>query len=294
MKLSKIDKTDTMNCADAKKIDIATFLDKMGYSGKSRGAFVWYLAPYRKEITASLSIDTVKNVWADFATGETGDITDLVKLMFRTDTPGALKLLYDFDSKGVSFHRALHCEEKTKLNPAIINQVLPLESKSCCWYLKSRNIRINIAKLYVNEIYYSINGNSFYSVAFKNDKGGYAIRNKYFKGAIAPNYYTTIKGNNLGELNIFEGFINFLSALCFFNVNRFGGDTIILNSLVNLVYVLPLLKEYEVINSFLDNDRSGIEALNSITEVHPKVIDRSKAIHEKHKDFNDFIMSKNI
>lgn len=279
-----------MNCIEAKNIDIVSFLERIGYTGTQKGGYFWLRSPFRNENTASFRVDQGVNTWKDFGTNQTGDITDLVKLIYSVDTSRALQLLSDFQTKDIPVPAFVKHEKMDKERRVIITKVLPLQSKSIIWYLKMRKINIELAMLYANEIHYTVAGSPLFSVGFKNDFGGFAIRNKYFKGQFSPGGITTIKGDSPGELNIFEGFMDFLSMLVYNKTRTPDNDTIVLNSLVNMEHVLPLLNNYDTINSYLDNDRAGRKGRDQIIEVHPCVVDKSKAIYPRWKDFNDYLI----
>ena len=50
------------------------------------------------------------------------------------------------------------------------------------------------------------------AIGFKNDSGGYELRNPYFKGSSSPKDITTFN-NGAKEATVFEGFIDFLSFM---------------------------------------------------------------------------------
>lgn len=57
----------------------------------------------------------------------------------------------------------------------------------------------------------------YFSVGFKNRKGGIEIRNPYFKGAVSPKDITHVS-HNAGDRRqspvlVFEGFMDYLSYL---------------------------------------------------------------------------------
>ena len=49
--------------------------------------------PFHKDRTASLSVDSNKNLWHCFGCGKGGDVLDFIKLAENLDTGGAIKLL---------------------------------------------------------------------------------------------------------------------------------------------------------------------------------------------------------
>ena len=282
-----------MNCKEAKSLDITAFLYKNGLKGINKGSFVWYCSPLREEKTASFSVDPSLNRWLDFGTGQKGDLLDLVKLLHNTDTPGALELLSKLNTnESFSFSRA-NIQPRQKEPGITIKHIQPIENKALIQYLIERKITLSIARLYTLEAYYTVNEKKYFSLAFKNDKGGYELRNKYSKLATSPKYYTTFPVPESRQLNIFEGFFNFLSAMVYFETTTPKHNTIILNSLSFLPLVFPLLTSYEKINLYLDNDtgsKSGQKAAIEISGKHPKTINQASIIYPDHKDFNEYLI----
>jgi hypothetical protein len=76
---------------------------------------------------------------------------------------------------------------------------------------------------------------------------------------------------------LFEGFIDFLSALQYYNVTRPNCQTIVLNSLINIKDIN--LDQYEKINLFLDNDPPGEQATAEIKDRYNRVKDYSHLIY---------------
>lgn len=286
-----------MNCKDTKDIDIVDFLQNIGISGNVKGSYVWYSSPFRNERTPSFSVNQDANRWKDFGTGQAGDLLDLVKLIYNTDIPGALDILSGCKpDEHISFSKA-KTEHKKKEPGIIITKMKPLTNNALIQYLSERNIPLHIARLYTEEAYYTVNFKQYFSIAFRNDKGGYELRNPYYKSCSSPKYYTTIPMADSRELDLFEGFIDFLSALAYYKLESTSHNTIVLNSLSNLQAVLPLLSNYEKINLFLDNDQSsesGQKATKVISGLHRNTINNAAIIYPGYKDFNDFLSGKKI
>jgi DNA primase len=95
-------------------------------------------------------------------------------------------------------------------------------------------------------------------------------------------------------VNLFEGFMDFLTALTYFKTARAGCDTIVLNGVGFVDKFIELHPNYSRINLYLDNDTAGKEAARRILELRPDAVNRSQIIYPKHKDFNDFLMGKTL
>lgn len=274
-----------MNCEQAKKIQIADFLSNQGHKPiRVYGQNAWYNSPVRTDKNPSFKVNLTKNQWYDAGTGSGGNILDLVMLINSTSIAGALMILQKPELSKPSFSFS----EKQKSDGIEIKHVQPLQNRALIQYLSKRNIPAEIACIYLMEAYYKVNYKQYFALAFKNDKGGYELRNTYFKGATSPKHITTIPGNN-SAINVFEGFMDFLSAMVYHKTRKPANKTIILNSLIHIPYIEPLLKSASKINLYLDNDNAGTQATQKIRELNSNVTDYSQIIYPKNKDFNEFL-----
>lgn len=279
-----------MNCSEAKKIRIVDFLLSLGINPtRIKNGAAWYYSPLRTEREPSFKVNINKNVWSDFGSGTGGNILDLVMVLNNTDLSGALKNLQSPARSATSFFS--FDQQETEPASIEIKHVQPLQNRALIQYLDYRKISFRIASQYVQEAYYQVKDKKYFSLAFKNDKGGYELRNKHFKGSNSPKYITTLPENN-SRVNIFEGFIDFLSALTHFKLINPSNTTIILNSTSNLPYAEHLIKSAKEIYCFLDNDETGFKVLSKVRELNSNVINQAAKIYPGFNDFNDFICNK--
>lgn len=288
-----------MNCIEANKNSIAGFLLNKGfiavnYDNKN----FWYCSPFRNEKTPSFKVDRFKNVWYDFGTCTGGRLVDLVCQMYRVSVSGALLIISGLDivPEFLSFD-----QPKPSNNPGIqICHTQQLQNMALIQYLESRRIPASIAEKYVTEVYYKTYERqikAFFAIGFKNDAEGYDLRNgiktlkypKGFKGAISPKDITTIPGENQTAVNVFEGFMDFLSALTHFQTDHAKCSTIVLNGVGLVDRLLQVLPNYSKINLYLDNDPAGYKTVRLIQEYRPDAVNRSARLYPDHKDFNEFI-----
>ena len=280
-----------MNTKQAKKIQIINYLQIIDVlpQKETRGKY-YYISPFRKEKDASFKVDANLNLWYDYGTGSGGNIIDLCMKINNTTVSGALAILSDLKISNDFF--SFQQQKTSKQRELTIKHTQTLQNKALIQYLQSRKISLNIAKLYLTETYYKVNNKQYFALSFKNDKNGYELRNKYFKGSTSPKYYTTITGtHNTDIVNVFEGFTDFLSALVYFNVNKPKNDTIILNSLSLVKETLLTICKYKIVVLFLDNDNAGSKAVEFYEKHHRKVVNKSAMLFPKFKDFNDFLFS---
>lgn len=126
-------------------------------------------------------------------------------------------------------------------------------------------------------------------MAFKNDSGGYELRNKYFKGCISKDITHVQNGKSTCQL--FEGFMDYLSFLTIKKQQQSAADVIVLNSLTNLPRVEKAITEYESVALFLDNDEAGKRAVQNLRSVCKEIVDQS-VHYTSCKDLNDYLCSR--
>ena len=102
-----------------------------------------------------------------------------------------------------------------------------------------------------------MNGKEYYGIGFKNNSGGYEIRNPYFKASSSPKDITTFN-NGAKEVTVFEGFFDFLSFMAIHkNQPQIPTDFVILNSVSFFEKARPFMEEHECIKLYLDRDKTG-------------------------------------
>jgi DNA primase len=275
-----------MNCNEAKRIDIISFLAKNGIDPDyNQGVNYWYKSPLRDEKNPSFKVNSYKNLWFDFGIGDGGDIIKLTSLLFKVDSSNALKIL---SNNNYSTHQKVLNGEDSKV---LITNVKEISSIQLINYLESRKLKLQLAKEYCKEVSFKLNDKNFYAIGFQNDSKGYELRCKYFKGSSSPKDVTLIK-NNSEKLLLFEGFIDFLSWFSckqFFTGNH---DYLILNTLSFLNKSKVLIEEYNEVLLFLDNDEAGKKATAElIGSSLSKCINMSMGYSE-FKDLNDSLLRR--
>lgn len=178
-------------------------------------------------------------------------------------------------------------------------EVTPLSSPALFSYLRQRGINTELAKRECCEVRYQTDGKPYFAVGFPNRSGGYEIRNKFFKGCIAPKDITHIRQEQTKETcYLFEGFMDYLSFLtlrlerCPGRPELDGQDYIVLNSTSNLSKAIRPLGGYGRIHCFLDNDKAGMEAVQELREEYGMRIRDASHIYGGYNDLNDFLCGK--
>lgn len=280
-----------MQIQQAKKIRMEDLMATLGYlptHTTHRGTKIWYNSPLRKDPGPSFKIETKFNSWYDFGLGKGGNILDFIMAYKIADLSGSLAFL---DSLNITnFHNT---KVATILGSGVeIKKVQDLQNAALIDYLESRKLNVETSKIYLKEIYYRANKKNWFGVAFRNDKGGWEVRSKYFKGGLMSKDITTIrKADNCEEVTIFEGFIDFLSILTEQKRKNLKTDAIVLNSTSQLDSAINKIKEngYTKVYTLLDNDDTGNEAFETLEKEFKNVVDYSH-LYQGYNDINDKLM----
>ena len=284
-----------MNAAQAKQIEITDLLSKLSFEPtKIQNYKVWYSSPLHAEKTPSFKVDLQKRLWIDYGLGIGGNIIDLVMQMYNLDFSEALQKLSELiggDTKSFSFSQAnpLPAPTPATESKTEIKKIQDIQNQALIDYLRKRKVKKY--NNYLQEIYYTQNDKNYFALAFKNDSDGYETRNAYFKGCIGKKDITTIKSSQNEKLSVFEGFMDYLSALTYYKIDKFKSDVIILNSVSNKNIIIPLLNRYKKVYLFLDNDKAGNETKQELYTANHNCIDCSN-LYKNYKDFNDFLQKK--
>ena len=277
-----------MEIQHIKQIAITDYLQQQGYApARVQGIHYWYYSPLRNERTPSFKVNTERNQWYDFGSGEHGDIIDLVCALHRCTISEAIRLLSG--AKQVAHQEfSFGGERKIYERKLEILSAQPLSNPNLLRYLAARAIPLPIASAYCSEVLFRNMKRTYYAIGFANDALGWEIRNMYFKGCIAPKAITTIS-KATDVLQIFEGFMDFLSwqtlnpsSTC---------DTIVLNSLALLPRIQEKIKSYKQVEGFLDNDDAGRKSFAALRQMFPQVVDGATR-YRAHKDLNEWLVAQ--
>ena len=277
-----------MEIQNIKQISITDYLQQQGYApARVQGIHYWYYSPLRNERTPSFKVNTERNQWYDFGSGEHGDIIDLVCALHRCTTSEAIRLLSG--AKQVA-HQEFSFGGKRKFSERKLEilSAQPLSNPYLLRYLAARAIPLPVASAYCSEVLFQNMKRTYYAIGFANDALGWEIRNMYFKGCIAPKAITTIKRES-DRLQIFEGFMDFLSLQTLHPSSTC--DAIVLNSLALLPRIQEKIKGYKQVESFLDNDEAGRKSFEFLKQFCPSIIDGS-VCYRTHKDLNEWLVSQ--
>ena len=248
-----------MNIKQAKNILLTELLARLNvFPAKISGDLSMYFAINREEIVPSLSVSLKKNTALDFGTGKVYDSISLVQEIKKCSVSEALKIISEMDFSS-SFQKQENLEEIEEKNYKILVVEDEISHPALIQYLLNRKVWEQ--RKFLKEIHYRMNDKNYFGIGFKNDSGGYEIRNKYSKICLGKKDVSTVK-NGSENVKIFEGFFDFLS---FKNIEKFlsdeKSDYIILNSVSMVSKIKNSLEEYKNIKLYFDNDDSGNRAV---------------------------------
>lgn len=276
-----------MNCKQANtQISIRNVLESFSlFPSKDNSKAAFYFAFDREEKTPSLFVNFVKNIAFDFGTGKKYDVISLVQGIKQCSVSQALEYLSQFN---FSFKEQMYNITKDGSKYEILS-ISEVKHYALIQYLKERRIENNIHLL--KEIHYKISNKKYFGIGFKNDANSYEVRNKYSKICIGRKDITTIK-NKSNNLRIFEGFMDYLSFKQMEKaLKKALSDYVILNSVIMIFKLEKIIKSYEKIELYFDNDEAGNRATNEVKRLNPYVKD-NRILYQNYKDLNDFIMGK--
>ncbi len=271
--------------SSARNICIVKTLANLGhYPTRKSEKEAWFLSPLRSETQASFNVSFNKNLWYDFGTGKGGNVIDLVMLLENCSFQDALNFLSD---NTISFSFGPEIPDTKKDTDAVIDivQVQSISHPALCGYLSSRGIPLAEGNAYCKEIRYKLKGKEFFSLGLQNHLDGWELRNKYFKGSIAPKSHTHLK-NGSKNLLVTEGLFDFLSLTVLENKLVNTSDVIILNSLSFLAQIQTHFPEYNQVLLYLDNDAAGDIATRKLLTRFDNVTDKRNS-YKNFKDLNE-------
>lgn len=281
-----------MDAKAINKFPIREYLAAQGIRpAKDRSYYGLYHSPLREDRTPSMKVDYDKNLWIDYGAGEGGTLIDLMMRMERCDAGEAMRRLEQkitgmpaFSFLGYSNPVSPHRE-----SAIAIEKVRPLENPALLAYLTERGIDFATARAHCSEVHYRVANKFYFAIGFCNDAGGWELRNRYFKGCTSK--APTIRRGDYPTCLIFEGFMDYLSFLTLKRNPTPPHNIVVLNSVTNLIKVVPFIASHERVYTYLDNDEAGRKATAELKAACCNLSDQS--IHyRQYNDLNDYLRSR--
>ena len=297
-----------MNIDQAKTIPLALILEKIGCRPtRERKRESTYLSPLRNEKTPSFQVNHVKNLWFDFGTGKGGDIIGFVRAWLESSNESyavsdALRWLDNMAGYTPAIKSIATIDNVEKKGTLVLKHVKPIKHPALVHYLKSRGIPMDVASAYMVEVLVrnAETDKDFFALGFANEDEGYELRNPFFKGSVGAKAISFIRGTRPKPdgIHIFEGIMDYVSAIAFKKTMQFDHDAIVLNSLSLLKQATPYIKSYGygVAYTWLDNDLAGRKGTKSLDEFFAMEDnlrhETMNAVYNPHKDVNAWHMHR--
>ncbi|MEJ7671714.1 MAG: toprim domain-containing protein [Chitinophagaceae bacterium] len=262
-----------MNCEEANQIDLVNYLSSIGHEpAKIRGNDYWYISPLRQEKEASFKVNKNKNVWYDHGIAKGGNLVDFATEYYRCNVSEALQKISLFHPQkfveNIVERPPVHLHQHSVRNEEVAGETAikiiaakkPITDLMLCSYLRKRKIDKSVADKYCYEVTFTINEKErvFRAIGFKNNAGGYELRNEFFKSSSSPKSVSYFDNNTTDKIKVFEGFFDFLSYQTI-NQNQQPELTnfLVLNSLAFFERSLLVMEKHKSIHLYLDNDTAG-------------------------------------
>ncbi len=274
---------------EVKNTDIVDYLQNLGFTPqKILHNNYWYLSPLRDETTPSFKVNRNLNRWYDFGEGKGGNLIDFGILYHRCTVSELLKKMNSF-----SFHQhdtSLKKEDEEAKKIRVISE-REITSLVLSRYLHKRRIPLEIASGFCREISYELYGKNYYAIGFKNNAGGYELRNEKFKASSSPKDVTLITNNAAENITVFEGFFNFLSYLAIHQKQEQPlTNFLVLNSASFFEKSLPLMQSHRSVHLYLDCDTTGQNCTQKALAIDKQKFNDERHLYQNYKDLNDWVM----
>ncbi|HVI49228.1 MAG TPA: toprim domain-containing protein [Chitinophaga sp.] len=284
------------------QIAITDFLAKEGFIPiHRRGDDWWYISPIRdKERTASFKVNIKRNRWYDHGIGNGGRLFDLALCLYPGLTNVQVlekvqRIFFLHQQKSISDPPPFAGAEGKRLageeKKILVTGVGPIVSPALIRYLGERCIPRDIASKFCCETTYTVDGRSYYAIGFKNDAGGYELRNPGFKGSSSPKS-STLLNNDKDGLAVFEGFFSFLSFLTAQQYHTLpSSNYLVLNSLAFFEKSKLQMEQHSSITLYLDRDPAGLRNTEKALKDSPLYKDGSD-LYQGYKDLNEWLVKE--
>jgi hypothetical protein len=174
----------------------------------------------------------------------------------------------------------------------------PLEHPALLQYLRKRGIDPDLARKYVSQIDFKApqRPGTYFALGYPAGNG-FEARNALFKGFVGTGKSVTFHDTpGSTTLQVFEGFMDYLSYLTIDRPTQPVGSVLVLNSTNLWQRALPYLNDprYDEIRLYLDNDSAGDAATQKLFEhaQTPSKLADMRAHYARHEDLNAWLLDR--
>jgi len=176
----------------------------------------------------------------------------------------------------------------------------PLQHPALLQYLTKRGIDHDIARQYLSQIDFKApqGAGKYFSLGYPSGDG-FEARNALFKGFVGTGKAVTFHDKpGATRLQIFEGFMDFLSYLSKDQPAQPVGAVLVLNTTNLWLRALPYINDprFEEVRLYLDNDDAGDAATRKIFEnaQTPSKLADMRSYYEGYEDLNAWLLRKKV
>ena len=280
-----------MEIAEIRDKSLVEYLAGLGIKpSRETGKGFQYISPFRDENLESFWVFR-DNHWHDFGTGSGGSIIDFVMELKSVGVGEAIKILKNGSAVDLPEHEKKIITRKPGVEVVSVNEIT---SEDILSYTDTRCIPRELVKKYCKAVSFRFPlgkrpGRIYTSCGFKTDDGGFEIRSSFFKISISPKNISSFSGAP-DKLNVFEGFMDFLSALTYFKKDKFEEKTTVLNSLSYINSLVPVLRDAPVVNLYIDSGAAADKAIQNLRDEGVSFFDK-RDLFKGAEDFNAFLVN---
>lgn len=268
------------------ELSIVDYLSSIGIEPARRvHGKAWYHSPLRDgDRTPSFIVWESENRWCDMADNSGKSLIDLGMKLNRCSAydflqmmngPGRIPIRRTSEMK---FDTALHVE---------ILKVGPLENYELKKYLRERRIPPRLVQDYTLEVHFKIKKEQ-YAIGFKNDKGGYELRNSYAKVSSMPKDCTFID-NGSRILAVLEGQFDFYTHLVLLKLQQKPiPNFLILNGTGFFEQRIPQMLSHDLVRLFLDRGPGARNFTKQAISLDKRKFVDESTLYSRHDDYNDW------
>ncbi|WP_461377906.1 hypothetical protein [Cloacibacterium normanense] len=181
-----------MNCNQFNSIKLEEVLVSLGHHPtKQNEKEAWYLNPFSTETQASFKLNKRNNVWYLHSEGIGGNNIDFMKKYLNASIKEVLAWAEQQNFSSFQHQSNSNPKQEALANNYTIIEVKDIQHPALLEYLKNRKVENQTA--FLKEIHYRVNDKNYFGIGFKNDSGGYEIRNKYSKICLGKRIFPPLK-----------------------------------------------------------------------------------------------------
>lgn len=262
-----------------------------------------YYSPFRDETKPSLHINRARNIWRDFGDGTGGNVLTMACRLLGLTLTEAWDYVAGLDPNIVVIDSTPERSYSHTASSRIIIDKIDREFtlRRLSDYAGRRGIPMSVLSCYCREVTYHIEsypGERHTAIGFPSGDGWVLRSPGNWRGAkrctssavtlLGPSG-VQVSSAQSPEVEVFEGFFDFLSWLVLQDRTLPLCDVCVLNSTVNVGKALAFITGHRRVSCWLDNDKAGMDALAAVRKAFPETEDHLAEL-DGLNDVNDLLL----